>query len=158
MRVIQMNLKLAIELIPENLWYCNLRSHISRYQWEKIRRQVLGVYDNTCFICGARPNKLDIHEVWDYNEKNKILTLQGFMPLCKSCHRVKHIGLTQILASQGLLNMDLIIAHFLNVNKCDINTFDEHYKYAFDQFENRSKDKWKLNLRGYAKYVIKRNR
>jgi hypothetical protein len=137
----QSSLRLTIELVPASCWYSNLRQVLPREAWDRIRRQVYAACGYRCAICGAR-GKLHCHEVWSYDDAQRIQRLEGFQALCENCHHIKHIGHAGILASQGKLDFDHLVAHFLRVNQCDRETFARHRDAAFAAWEERSRHEW----------------
>lgn len=143
------NLRLTIELVPQTCWYSNMRKVLSRTQWDRLRRQVYAAYNHRCGICGAT-GRLECHEIWHYDDEKHIQTLQGFIALCEWCHHVKHIGLSRILANQDKLDYARVVAHFMQVNDCDRETFERHRKQAFEQWEERSGFEWVTELGEYA--------
>lgn len=147
------SLKLTIELVPNSSYYDNLRKFIKRSEWDQLRKRIYAEYDNKCGICGTVSNRLNCHEIWEYDDKNHEQNLLGFIALCPLCHHIKHIGLAQILASKGRLNYEKIVKHFMKVNKCDRKTFEEYKNQTFSQWRERSSHKWKVNLREYELIV-----
>lgn len=141
-------LKLKIELVPETSWYKNLRKYMKEKDWDRIRKQTYANYGHRCGICGAE-GRLNCHEIWEYDDKKHIQKLVGFIALCDMCHHVKHIGLA---AELGLY--DRVVEHFMKVNNCDAKTFKEHEKEAFEQWKERSKHEWQIDL-GEYKNVVK---
>src|SRR5574341_61050 len=148
-------LKLTIELVPSTSWYNNLRKVVSQEEWDKIRKKSYKDAGYKCTTCGAE-GKLNCHEVWNYNDKTHIQKLEGFIALCDLCHHVKHIGLAGILAMKGQLDMEKIIKHFMKVNSCDRETFENHRKAAFKEWKERSTHDWQVDL-GQYEDVIKKN-
>jgi hypothetical protein len=149
-------LKLTIELVPRTSWYDNLRKYTSKGDWDKIRERTYGKYRHRCHICGTE-GRLNFHEMWEYDDKKHVQRLVGFIPLCNMCHHVKHMGLTGILASEGKLDCEKVVEHFMKVNKCDKKTFEEHKRRAFDEWQKRSRHEWHVNL-GQYRGVIKENK
>jgi len=147
------DLKLTIELVPATAWYSNLRGVLPRKEWDNIRFKVYNDHNNCCAICGAS-GRLNCHEIWEYDDFQHIQKLKGFIALCEDCHWIKHIGLAGIKASEGQLDMQKLIDHFLKVNNVDVNTFEQHRSEAFKTFEERSKHEWKTDL-GEWKCFIK---
>jgi len=141
-------MKLEIELVPSTAWYSNLRTKISRQEWDRIRFKVYNDYNNCCAICGAK-SQLNCHEIWKYNDDNHIQTLKGFIALCEDCHMIKHIGFAEIQESKGLLDMHKLIDHFLKVNEVDINIFEKHKSEAFKVWAERSRYEWKTEFGGW---------
>ena len=120
--------------------------------WDKLRKQVYAQYDYRCGICGASA-RLQCHEIWQYDDKEHVQTLQGFIALCEWCHHVKHLGLAGILAREGKIDYERVIAHFLMVNGCSRDDFELHRQQAFDQWRERNKHSWRTDLGMYAHLV-----
>jgi len=147
------HLKLSIELVPSTSWYTNLRTQVGRETWDKIRKSTYKKYGNICGICGAK-SRLNCHEMWEYDDNRHIQTLVGFIALCNLCHHVKHIGHAGIQASLQKLDFETVIEHFMRVNSCDRDTFEEHKDMAFDTWKLRSKHKWRIDLGSYDDLTI----
>jgi len=147
-------LQLRIELVPYTSWYDNLRKHIERKDWDKIRQKAYADYEYRCGICGTE-GKLNCHEIWEYDDKNHVQKFVGFVALCDLCHHVKHIGLAGILAERGELDYEKVVEHFIKVNNCDRGTFMKHRRKAFQQWQERSDHEWQVDLGEYAKFIKK---
>ena len=145
-------MKLEIDLVPSTAWYSNLRTKISKTEWDKIRKQSYADTNHKCAICGA-DSKLNCHEIWQYDDKRYIQKLKGFIALCNDCHMIKHIGFAGIQASNGLLDMNKLIEHFMKVNQVDKNVFDKHHKTSFEVWTERSKHKWNTDLAQWSNLV-----
>lgn len=141
-------LRLTIELVPATSWHANLRDVLTPAAWAALRRQVIEQSGRRCGICGAG-GRLHCHEVWDYDDAAHVQTLQGFRALCVWCHHVKHIGLAGVMASQGKLDYERVIAHFLRINGCDRATFQRHYRAAMETWRERSRHEWAIDLGPY---------
>lgn len=139
------HLRLSIELVPQTCWYSNMRKVLSRAEWDKLRKQIYAQYEHQCAICGAK-GTLHCHEIWLYDDEAHRQTLQGFIALCEWCHHVKHIGLAGILANEGKLDYEQVVAHFLEVNQCNRERFESHRAEAFQQWRGRSRHQWKTDL------------
>jgi hypothetical protein len=137
--------KLTIELVPFTSWYNNLRKYISKKDWDKIRKRTYAEYGHRCGICGAE-GRLNCHEIWEYDDKKHIQKLKGFIALCDMCHHVKHIGPAGILASEGKLDYEKVVKHFMKVNNCDDKIFKKHRERAFDEWRKRSQHEWCADL------------
>ena len=144
--------KLKIDLVPSTSWYNNLRKLVSKNKWDKIRKKAYSDYGYKCGICGA-DGRLSCHEIWGYDDENHIQKLEGFIALCTMCHHVKHIGFAGILAQQGKIDYDKVIAHFMSVNKCDYEDFEEHREEAFKIWKKRSECEWNVELGEYENDV-----
>ena len=66
------NFKLTIELVPKTSWFTNLRSLVSKEQWDKIRNKVYWKAGYKCEICGSKGPKwpVECHEIWHYDLVN----------------------------------------------------------------------------------------
>lgn len=149
-------LKLNIELVPSTSWYDNLRKRTTRENWDKIRKAAYSNYGYRCGICGVE-DRLNCHEMWEYDDKKHNQTLKGFIALCDMCHHVKHIGFAGILASRGELDYEKVVEHFMKVNNCDKITFEAHKKKAFDQWRKRSKHVWHIDLGEYSGMITEKD-
>jgi hypothetical protein len=138
-------LRLTIELVPASCWYSNLRNALPREAWDEIRGRVYAACEYRCVVCGAG-GKLHCHEVWSYDDTARVQRLEGFRALCENCHHIKHLGYAGILASQGKLDYERLVAHFLRVNRCDHATFRRHRSEAFAEWEERSRHEWTTDL------------
>ncbi|ABY33893.1 MAG TPA: HNH endonuclease [Chloroflexus aurantiacus] len=147
-----MNLRLVIELVPSTSWYANMRKVLPRKVWDNIRKSVYAEYGHRCGICGAT-GRLECHERWEYDDEKHIQTLRGFIALCPLCHRVKHIGLAGIHAAKGIVDYEKVAQHFMNVNRCDRDTFEQHKKQAFAQWRQRSRYQWQIDFGPYQSIV-----
>lgn len=145
-------MKLEIELVPSTAWYSNLRNKVSKEEWDKIRKKSYFDANHKCSICGA-DGKLNCHEIWEYNDKEHIQKLNGFIAICDNCHMIKHIGFANIQANKGLLDMKKLIEHFMKVNNVDKKIFDEHYEKSFQMWKERSNDKWKTDLAEWSNLI-----
>ena len=138
-------MKLKIDLVPKTAWYSNLRAKIPKEEWDKIRKQSYADAKHKCAICSAK-EKLNCHEIWEYDDIKHIQKLNGFIALCDNCHMIKHIGFAEIQASKKLLNMGKLIKHFMDINKVNKKFFEDHYTKSFEVWKKRSKHKWETNL------------
>lgn len=150
-----MGMRLTIELVPRTSWYSNMRSVMPKSAWDKLRKSVYAEYNHKCGVCGAE-GRLECHEIWEYDDKNHIQALHGFIALCALCHRVKHIGLAGIHAREGKLDYEQVIEHFMRVNECNREAFEQHKKQAFEQWRLCSQHQWQVNLGDYESLVSKR--
>jgi hypothetical protein len=145
-------LKLTIELVPATSWGRSLKRLLPQSDWDRIRRQAYAQYGHRCGI-GATQGRLNSHELWDYDDVNHVQKLVGFIALCDLCHFVKHLGFAGILATEGKLNFENVLQHFLKVNECDLETLNMHRKQAAKQWRERSMHKWVVDFGIYANLI-----
>lgn len=80
--------KLLIELIPKTCHYSNVRTTVSKQEWDKIRFISYAAADNKCEICGdvgtnqGYKHNVECHEIWEYDDENHIQRLIGLISLC----------------------------------------------------------------------------
>ncbi len=145
-------LKLTTELVPSTSWFDNLRAVLPRSVWDNLRKRTYAEYGHRCGICGAE-GRLNCHEIWEYDDKNHVQRLVGFITLCDLCHQVKHIGLTGIRARRGELDFEAVVRHFVKVNSCSRKAFEEYMDKVFEQWNERSKYEWNVDLGEYEDLV-----
>lgn len=132
--------KLTIELVPKTAWYTNVRSMVSKKDWDNIREEIYMKAGYKCQICDAA-EPLECHEIWEYDDKNQIQKLKGMIALCKSCHEVKHIGLAD---RKGLAPKAR--EHLSQINSWSKEKTLAYIKKQVNKWKKRSKLKWKLNI------------
>lgn len=133
-------IKLSIELVPETCFNSNLRSILKKSEWDKIRRKVYALAGNKCEICGAS-GRLEAHEIWDYDDINKVQKLVGLISLCSPCHLVKHIGFAQLQGKE-----EIAIMHLMKINNINRKEAEEYINKELKIWEERSKYEWKQNI------------
>lgn len=146
-------MKLTVELVPKTIWNQSLAKMLPRKVWDDIRHRHIEQKGKKCEICGQTEGIFNLHEIWNYDDTAYIQKLDGFVLLCTMCHHVKHIGLAKILASEGKLDFDSVLAHFCKVNQCSIGAYEEHEREAFLIWRQRSLHNWKQDFGEYSKYL-----
>ncbi len=144
-----MEFKLNFELVPDGCWYSNLRHILSKKQWDFIRQDAKARFDGKCAICGRKTKYLDAHERWSYDAKNRIQKLEDVICVCKSCHSVIHIGLTQLRGDEERAEK-----HFMKVNNCSY----ADYRMALGKANELHKKlnqvpEWKLDLTWLKRFI-----
>lgn len=135
--------KLTITLVPRSSFCRNLRSELPRSTWDAIRKKVYELANNKCEICGGQGNRhpVECHEVWDYDDENKIQHLNGFMALCPSCHLVKHAGRASV---RGF--WDEAMEQLAKVNKWSLENAEKYANKQFGVWFERSRHEWKIDF------------
>ena len=141
--------KLTVELVPKTAWYSNVRSNVPKSQWDIIRRAVYKKAGYMCEVGGGKGTKhpVECHEVWEYNDDTKIQKLTRMIALCPACHNVKHLGRARAI---GLF--EVAIGQLMKVNEWSRAEAIAYTKKVFEQWQERSKIKWKLDLKELNKY------
>jgi len=148
-------LKLTVELVPSTVWFSSLYRLMSRQAWNSIRDGIIKENGKECQICGETSGTMNLHEIWEYNDVNRVQKLKGFILLCGMCHHVKHIGLAGILANEGKLDYNEVVKHFCKVNNCSERDFEQHVDRAFEIWRERSKHQWKQDFGNYKEFIKK---
>lgn len=146
-----MNLKLTIELIPKTSWFSNVRSAVSKAEWDKIRKQVYEKAYYVCEICGdiGPHHPVEAHEIWEFNDKKLTQTLIGMIALCPNCHLVKHMGFANISGKRNIATN-----HFIKVNNLKKDEAQILINDAFVLWKKRSQFIYKLDISYLKKYGI----
>jgi hypothetical protein len=149
-------LKLSIEPVPTPCWNRNLRTALTRDQWDRISRDVRQKAGR-CEICGG-PDQLQTDEEWTYDDVNHIQRLAGLRCICQTCHLVKHIGraggVARTQADRYPTLMEDLAAHFMRVNGVDRDTFKQHRIEALLTHAQRSGFTcWNIDYGDYAELV-----
>ncbi len=135
--------RLAVEMVPRTCFFSNLRSNLSKKDWEKLRQWSIQKAEFRCEICGSDNygRSLECHEIWEYAEESHIQYLRGLTALCRECHRAKHMALAREMGWE-----EAAIRHLMRINHWTRAKVDEYLLEAFDLFEARSQVSWQLDI------------
>ncbi|MBE7087828.1 MAG: hypothetical protein E7369_05970 [Clostridiales bacterium] len=141
--------KLNFELVPDGCWYSNLRSILSKNQWDFLKADAKSRSGGKCSICGAKTTRLDAHERWRYDENTHTQILEDIVAVCKDCHSVIHIGRTQLCGDETRAEQ-----HFLKVNGVSYAEYRKALGEANEDHQRLNKiSEWKLDLSYLKRYV-----
>lgn len=147
-------MKLTIELVPSTSWYSNVRSNVTRSEWDKIRKKCYAEADNKCEICSEQGtsqgfrHRVECHEIWNYDDQTKKQLLEGFIALCPLCHKTKHIGLA-FIQNQG----ERVLNHMMKVNNSSHTETERYINESFVTFDSRSSYNWDVDISYIEKYM-----
>jgi hypothetical protein len=147
-------MKLTIELVPETAWYSNVRSNVTKQEWDLIRKKSYEKASHKCEICGdvgtnqGVKHKVECHEIWEYNDESHIQKLIGLISLCPNCHKTKHVGLAQMKGEEGI-----VINQLMNVNGMTENEAVKYIDESFGVWEERSQYGWELDISYLEGYI-----
>jgi hypothetical protein len=135
--------RLTVELVPSTCWYTNVRSNVSKAVWDRLRRQVAAAAGNRCEVCGGRGRRwpVECHEVWAYDDNQRIQRLERLVALCPACHQVKHAGLA---SKRGRL--EAVVEHLAEVNGWTADDAGLYLEAAFEIWAARSRHQWRLDI------------
>jgi hypothetical protein len=137
--------KLTIELVPQQLWGVNLRSKLSRSQWDTIRKASYRLAGHRCEVCKGKGPKhpVECHEIWEYDDKKNVQTLKGVISLCPSCHEVKHMGRATAIGRYGEA-----CEHLKRVNGWNGQELEKHVSDSMRKWQERSQThrQWRCDI------------
>ena len=133
-------LRLCFQLVPDGCWYTNLRSALPKEVWDRLRRAAYARAGGKCSICGAA-GRLEAHEVWQYDDRRHIQSLQDIVAVCPACHAVIHIGRTALLGREAEAQ-----AHFCKVNGCTQSEYHAALGEANRVHAERSRHEWTTDI------------
>src|SRR5579872_3039063 len=136
-------LKLQVELVPGSCFWSNVRSNVTRTQWDKIRHAVYQKANYTCEICGGKGTQhpVECHEVWVYDDVTLTQRLSFFQAICPLCHEVKHIGLAGV-RGYG----ERATTRFQEVNALKKTSAEKILAAVWKQWRIRSRQEWILDI------------
>jgi hypothetical protein len=141
--------KLKFELVPDGCWYSNLRTILSKKQWDFIRQDAKERSGGTCAICGRKPKRLEAHERWSYDEENCVQKLEDVVSLCPACHKTVHIGRSQLMGDGEFCEN-----WFMKVNNCSYAEMRAELGKANEEHVRRNKiSEWRLDLTYLKRYI-----
>ena len=142
-------MKLEIEMVPDSCWYSNLRSILSKKQWDYIKADAKRRANGKCMICGKKTDRLEAHEKWSYNEKTQTQKLEDIVAVCSDCHSVIHIGRTQLKG-----NEERAEEHYMKVNNCSYAEYRKNLGKANELHRRLNLvPEWKLDLTYLKRYI-----
>jgi len=139
--------KLTVELIPRSCHFSNVRTTVKKQEWDKIRFISYEAAGHKCEICGdtgknqGYKHNVECHEIWEYDDENKIQKLVGLISLCVRCHQVKHIGRAIAIGKHQEAYNQLA-----KVNKWTKQQVEQHILESFEIHKERSKYEWDLDI------------
>lgn len=153
-----MNYKLTVELVPSTAWYTNVRSNVTRKEWDILRKASYEKAGHKCEICGGKGKEqgyshdVECHEIWEYDDINKIQKLIGLISLCPICHKVKHFGLAQINGEAELAMEQIMKVNQINEEECK-----KYLHNVFVIWFERSRYKWTLDITYVTEFLQEQN-
>jgi hypothetical protein len=140
-------IKIAIELVPKNCQFSNVRSTVKTSEWNKLRFYTYEQAEGKCEVCKEKgktqgfKHDIECHEIWEYDDKNKVQRLVGLIALCPKCHNIKHIGRASAMGRQGQC-----FEHMRKVNNWNHLQVVTHMAESYELQKIRSKFIYTLDL------------
>ena len=141
---------LFVDLVPSSAWFSNLRSELTKDEWELVKKATFKPAKYRCQACGGKGPRhpVECHERWHYDSATKVQTLIGTISFCPSCHEATHFGLAE-MRGRG----DEALQHLVRINGWTESFAREHVDRAMDTWEQRSGIKWLLDARWLLDFV-----
>lgn len=135
--------KLTLELVPLLAHYTNVRSNVSKEEWDSIRESAYKKANYCCEVCGGIgiKHRVECHELWNYDDENMVQKLTGFISLCPYCHEVKHMGFANIQGRGKEARK-----HLSDINSWTKDKTDKYVDEQFDVWSQRSHFPWELDI------------
>lgn len=140
--------ELRCELVPKTCWFSNVRDHLKASQWGKVKEWCYKRAGYHCEICGSngklqgRKHRVEAHEIWHYDDEQRIQTLTGLIALCPACHKAKHYGRAISIGEDKSVRFHL---KKINTHWIWRDVF-AHCKHSITQWQERSFYNYKLNM------------
>lgn len=138
-----MPVPLTIELCPATCWYSNVRSNVRPATWDRLQALHFREAGYRCEIChgvGA-VHPVELHEIWNYDDRRHVQRLAGLIALCPRCHQVKHMGRTlRTPAAHAALE------HLARTNRLSLAQAVDQVRQALVVHRERSRHDWRLDL------------
>lgn len=130
-------------LIPKQSFYNNVRSSFSTKKWDRLRKDCYKAAFYKCEVCGGvgSAHPVECHEVWDFDDENKIQKLVRLISLCPACHEVVHFGLANLRG-----NAERAIRHMMAVNKMTREECEQIIADCFSVWRHRSQSYWVVDI------------
>jgi hypothetical protein len=143
--------KLTVELVPKPCWFSNVRDHVSRAEWDRLRRATYREAHYICQVCGGRGSNwpVECHEIWHYDDRRYVQTLTGLIALCPSCHQVKHLYLAQLRGQ-----FEVACAHLRQVNGWTATQTEQYLEQVWARWDERNRHDWHLDLHWLAHFGL----
>ena len=135
--------RLTLELVPRSSWYSNVRSHVSKAGWDRLRKAAYERAGRRCEVCGGRgaTHPVECHELWEYDDAAGVQKLVRLIALCPACHSVKHLGRSHVVG-RG----DDAIEQLMSVNGWTWERVEAYIDIVLRIWKLRSRASWRLDL------------
>jgi len=142
----KIRLKLEVEPVPISTWGISLSNRLPKEAWDVLRKKVYKAGGYRCQICGSTLPPMHCHEVWKFNNKEKVQYLARLECICKICHDVKHFGRSQEVYKKDYITV--LVNHWCEVNNLIEKAFYVYLKQIFHTNTIRSKIYYTVKVEG----------
>ena len=145
-----LNKKLEFEFVPDGCWKSNLRTILSKRQWDYVKKDAKERAGGKCMICGKKTAKLDAHEKWNYDLSKGVQVLEDVIAVCKDCHAVIHMGRTQLKGDEVRAEK-----HYMKVNNCSYVQYRKELGLANELHQKRNQvSEWAIDISWLKRFVV----
>lgn len=135
---------LYVDLVPQTCWFSNIRSALSKSDWDLIRKKMYQDSNYRCDICHGYGSEhpVEAHERWSFDWNTTTQKLTKIESLCPDCHQATHFGFAMVSGHEKDAFNRLKYVNGWN----DLQT-NSHIEEAFKIWEKRNLiSNWKLDI------------
>jgi len=116
-----------------------------RVAWATIRKRELERANEKCEICGSG-ERLQLHELWRYDDTAYIQKLERYLVLCNKCHAVYHLGRASVAGvfDESLDHMVAVNRRYgINLSRSELKKLANQ---VFMEWSDRTWHKWRVDV------------
>ena len=141
---------LSVELGPETRRFGSVGAHVTEERWDMLKRMAYARAGRRCEVCGAGPRvRLDVDEVWEFDDELRVQKLAGLQALCVNCLRARHAVEAEDRGERGL-----VVEHLMRVNGWGEPEAAGYLRSCFEALARRSGFRWTLDVSCLEPYGI----
>ena len=142
---------LYVDLVPQTCWFSNIRSALSKNDWDLIRKKIYVNSNYRCDICHGYgcQHPVEAHERWNFDWDTTTQKLTKIESLCPDCHQATHFGFAIVSGHEKSAFNRL---KYVN-DWSDLQT-NSHIEEAFKIWDKRNLiSNWKLDISWLNNYI-----
>jgi len=108
-----------------------VRNLIGQRKWKELRQNLYEDSEHKCDICDKNigNDRFYLGDSWRYNFDERKIVLQGLYITCGLCNIGRNVGAGFVVDDEKKKDVE---EHFLKVNQCNIDEYNEYKKYVAD--------------------------
>lgn len=142
---------LYVDLVPQTCWFSNIRSALSKSDWDLIRKKIYVESQHRCDICHGygKQHPVEAHERWSFDWDTRTQNLTKIESLCPDCHQATHFGFAMVSGKEKYA-----FNRLKYVNGWSDRKTNEHIEEAFKVWDKRNLvSNWKLDISWLNSYI-----
>jgi hypothetical protein len=142
---------LYVDLVPQTCWFSNIRSALSKSDWDLIRKKIYNDSNHRCEICHGYGDQhpVEAHERWGFDWDTKTQKLTKIESLCPDCHQATHFGFAIVSGKE-----EYAFKRLKYVNGWNDKQTNNHIEEAFKVWDKRNLvSNWKLDISWLNSYI-----